>query len=251
VKADIEQQLQRVLSDSATAAVPDSLPVPPRADPATAPSSLSTARKWFVPVAAAVVLCLGIVVTVTLAQNGSHDAPGLGGSIPTVTPRPSDVSGPIHWKAADGCPKSVDLAQVRGGVVNQGSGLSKQLLPTAASPNGVLICSYASNNESTPITNSQLVASTSLESTKASELGSVIRDISLVDHSDGAKCPAYSAGIFMVLIFSYESRPDIDLLYRNTGCESLSNGVSIAYETGNPSFYDGFKSAFERVAGAR
>jgi hypothetical protein len=116
-----------------------------------------------------------------------------------------------------------------------------------AGPSAGLICQYGRGFGS--LSNSaDLVLSTSLDRAQAQQLAAVIRQIALAPPSGTFSCPASSVGYVTVIGFSYPGRADVGLWYTTSGCETLDNGRIGAFEDGNPSFYQGYETAIDRLS---
>jgi hypothetical protein len=137
-----------------------------------------------------------------------------------LDPRPirDSGSGPrLRVTVAGGCP-SIDKSVA--GVSNPGPGLDDALLP-AGSPIAGLICEYGGLN-STP--RFGLAKQVDLDSMGAVRIASQARALP-VDHTDAGvhSCPM-DDGSFDVIALRYAGRPDVDLGYHSTGCETVANG---------------------------
>lgn len=90
--------------------------------------------------------------------------------------------------------------------------------------------------------------STSLDRSQAQQLASVIREIDLARPSGTFSCPAGFFGAVTVIGLSYPGRADVGLWYSTSGCRTLDNGRIGAFEDGNPSSYQGFETAIDRLS---
>jgi hypothetical protein len=61
-------------------------------------------------------------------------------------------------------------------------------------------------------------------------------------------CPAGDEGSATIIVFDYESAPDVNLWYADFGCQTLDNGTIGAFEPGNPAFYQKFKPLVDQLA---
>jgi hypothetical protein len=125
-----------------------------------------------------------------------------------------------------GCPSSdQDSFDVR----NPGAGLSNHLVP-AATPDHVLVCRYSGFDAKTPFT---LTDSHSASGYPARTLATAARRISLAHLVDVfTNCPM-DDGSATVVDFSYANRPDVDLWYAQTGCQSIRNGHTVGGDAPN------------------
>jgi hypothetical protein len=54
------------------------------------------------------------------------------------------------------------------------------------------------------------------------------------------------SGTITVIAFDYGGHT-VDLWQNTSGCQTLDNGDLYAFEIGNPSFYDVYAKAFDRI----
>jgi hypothetical protein len=189
---------------------------------------------WAGVLLALVAAGVGAFVAV-MAIGGSTGAGGTGTWFKPSSPK-LDIS------VAAGCPGS-DAGYAD--VVNTFPG--PPLVP--ADPSAGLICRYGPgvglgvNGSGRGL----LVSSTRLGEAQAQQLAGVIRQIDLTAPSGTFSCPA-DVGEVALVGFSYPDRADAGLWYRTTGCQTLDNGRIGAFEDGNPSFYEAFESAIDRLS---
>ena len=167
----------------------------------------------------------------------------------TTAPAPDTTTGPrIHITAAQGCPTSIkDVADV----ANPPRDVATRLLPRE-SPSGALICRYSRGRPDLSgliglVGQGPPAGRTTLGVGDAAQLARAIDRIRLGWAGPSiANCPNDQA-LTDVLVFTYQGRPDIDLWYHAGGCQFLDNGFIEATEIANPSFYNGFLMAMNRV----
>jgi hypothetical protein len=129
--------------------------------------------------------------------------------------------------------------------------LRSEMLPPG-DPIGGLICRYGSSLAAQ--TDAQGVPSgprsLALSAAQAGRLAQAIRAVRLgaPGGNVAAGCPD-DVGLIDVLVFGYPGRPDADLWYHASGCESLDNGYVGAVEGANPSFYNGFMPVMSGITG--
>jgi hypothetical protein len=87
-----------------------------------------------------------------------------------------------------------------------------------------------------------------LDNAKAAALADVINRIDLKPPVGAHGCPMDN-GLTNIVVFSYRSSPDVDLWWHASGCQGLDNSYDGAGETANPTFYDGFMGAMQRLRG--
>ena len=136
-----------------------------------------------------------------------------------------------------GCPHAI--AGDRG--VRNSPNVPRQHLLPSTDPTAALICYYGSEFDG-----SMLVGRQNLDGVQSSGLAKVINRIDLKSSSGVTSCPSDS-GLTDIFVFSYRSVGDVDLWMHASGCEGLYNGYVHGGEGGNPSFYDGFMGAMQRL----
>ena len=134
----------------------------------------------------------------------------------------------LRVTVARGCPAS------RGntvGVTNEDPQLAKSLLP-AGRPTGAVVCRYLGANDKPPF---GLGSTRTLEQTAAKRLADAARAIDLSHVVGGTTSCPMDDGSVTVIAFAYPGRPDVDLWFARTGCQSLSNGsiLTAAGDFGN------------------
>lgn len=149
----------------------------------------------------------------------------------------------ISVTVTQGCP-----ASVRGfRDVHNDSVSSQMLMPQT--PQGALICRYGPRpfltgpSEVGP----GLYRTTVLGRSSAIHLANVISAINDVLPPTNPHCPA-AFGSVTIIAFHYSSKPDVDLWYSDTGCQTLDNGTIGAWETGNASFFNGFIPVIDQLS---
>jgi len=135
---------------------------------------------------------------------------------------------------AAGCPATVAGYQ---DVVNTFAG--PPLVP--ASPRAGLVCRYGGLPQP-----GMLRRQTRLGTTQAAALAKTIRALSLATPRE-MWCPL-ADGTVAVIALVYRDRPDVDLWYNASGCQSLDNGRIGAFEGNNPSFYTGFEQTINQLS---
>lgn len=171
---------------------------------------------------------LAVVAVVSLAgAGGLYElvAPAAATSIWYVSRAPK-----IALDVAAGCPKSVTAYR---DVVNTFPG--PPLVP--AGPTSGLICRYEPSLLASGA--GALARQTRLRAAQAGRLAAALRKLDLAPPAGVTPCPA-DFGAVALIGFAYPERPDVGLWYHASGCQSIDNGRTGAFETGNPSFYNGF-----------
>jgi hypothetical protein len=133
----------------------------------------------------------------------------------------------IRVTLTGGCPKSIEGYV---DVSNPQEDLTKRMLPSD-DPTTAIICRYPDTSPA---------QRTDLSRSQARSLARVINSIRL--SSPGSvvvNCPL-DRQTTTVMVFGYRGRPDVDLWYHPSGCESLANGYVWTWEVGNPHFYEDF-----------
>ena len=74
-----------------------------------------------------------------------------------------------------------------------------------------------------------------------------VRALSLKKPTEVFHCPA-DFGTIAVIGVSYPGRSDVGLWYAASGCQSLDNGRIGSFQGGNPSFYNGFENAIDKLS---
>jgi hypothetical protein len=213
------------------------LPVTPVVEPGARPSRLTRMR---LSATATSVLALGLVGCAalvgcassnTLATSGSNPASssaiaGGGPAVPRspllVTPPPatspptSPAAEHLRLTVAGGC-SARDSGDT--GVTNSGADLATSLLP-AGTPTAGLICRYAGLNGHQFL----LTSSQELDAADAAKLAAAVGHVQ-TGQPGGApmNCPM-ADGSASVLALTYPGRPDVDLWWATTGCQTVSNG---------------------------
>jgi hypothetical protein len=93
-------------------------------------------------------------------------------------------------------------------------------LPSGA-PTSALICEYGGGN---PPDVFGLFDHVVVSATAAERIADQVKRLPL-GHTDGdvTSCPAETGGL-AVIAFQYAGRPDVDLAWAQTGCETVANG---------------------------
>jgi hypothetical protein len=138
-----------------------------------------------------------------------------------------------------GCPESI-AGYVD--VTNPDPALRSQML-LRDQPTAGLLCRYEQGSSQGGVRPGPI----RLGAVEAGRLARSVNAIRLGSSGDGStSCPA-DIGLEDIIVFSYAAHPDVDLWYHSSGCRGLDNGYVSAAEGGNPSFYEGFMSAFAAV----
>lgn len=118
-------------------------------------------------------------------------------------------------------------------------------------PTAGLICRYAppSSFEQTSEVRGSLYAQLRLTRAQAVQLAGVIDAMSTAVPPN-AHCPAeiLSASI---IAFAYANAPDVDLWFKDSGCQTLDNGRMSASAIANPAFDGPFESLIAKWAPAQ
>jgi hypothetical protein len=143
-----------------------------------------------------------------------------------------------------GCPASLGAAR---DVRNVGAWRFSELVPK--SPTDGLICRYAASASSPPATvvHPALYRQVRLTAAQASGLAGAIDRVSTAAPKGAYSCPA-GWNTATVIAFSYRGRPDADLWYYDSGCQTLDNGWIGAFQGGNQNFYLRFVPLIDRLA---
>jgi hypothetical protein len=163
----------------------------------------------------------------------------------TVSPPTTTTTTPpaVRVVVRSGCPEQIGRDQ---DVENPSSALGQTLLPSAQ-PTGALWCSYDALRRPTALPTERRLT--------ASEAVSPARVINRLDlHTQlpanaVTTCPP-DKGTADILVFSYDGKPDADLWWHSSGCQSIDNGTRRSFEGGNPSFYSGFMDAMQQLRAA-
>lgn len=195
----------------------------------SSPSSLRR-RGWagFRPFLLGVV-ALGVVLALTVVVIRSVNGP------PRV-----QVKHPMPGVAvAAGCPDWGSNG-LYDGVGNARGGMDDRLLP-GDQPTAGLVCQYTRQT-------SRLILSKQvpLSAAEAGTLATAIAQVDLVSGTGRTGCPM-DDGSTALLLFHYESGPDVALDYHSAGCRSLDNGTISTSMAANPSFQH-FQNALGAVA---
>jgi hypothetical protein len=144
----------------------------------------------------------------------------------------------LRVDVAAGCPASVAAYH---DVVNTFPG--PPLVP--AGPKAGLVCRYGpSTTKPGP---ARLERVTRLDQAQANALDSAVRRLSLAPPTGTMNCPA-DFGVIAIIGLSFPGRTDVGLWYNASGCQTLDNGRIGSFAGGNPSFYNGFLSAIDRLS---
>jgi hypothetical protein len=159
----------------------------------------------------------------------------------------SGVSSPIRLLASHPCPASLGATD---GVSNPGIG--DELV--SPNPTSGLICRYAPPSPFGPsppdLDPGSLYAQVWLTQSRAVHLAAVIGTISTATPTGVTACSADFDSTSLI-VFGYRSAPDIDLWFKDTGCQTLDNGRVKAFEPGNPNFYGPFATLIQQWAPSR
>lgn len=139
----------------------------------------------------------------------------------------------VRVSVAGGCPSTLKHYQ---DVVNTFAG--PPLVP--AGPQAGLVCWY-------PRAGAKLAKTTHLSRAKAAELATAVRKLSLKPPTETFHCPADFGSVGLIGL-SYAGRSDVGLWYSYSGCQTLDNGRIGSFQGGNPSFYNGFQTAIDKVS---
>jgi hypothetical protein len=187
-------------------------------------------------------------------SDGSPTSPSGSGTStgrahPSVLPAPA-FSAPagqrLRVTVVQGCPATMPWAVTD--VSNRADpALTKALAPTGATTG--LICRYAADNQTrfspganadvdspapTPAPN--LRASATLTQAQAASLSALVAATSLAPVVGTYSCPMDEPGHDALIVFGYPSGPDVDLWYRDTGCQGIDNGYVSGFQGGSESF---------------
>jgi hypothetical protein len=155
----------------------------------------------------------------------------------------SAASAPIRVMASESCPSALGLAN---GVSNSYAGT--QLV--APSPTSGLICRYTPPYPFGVQPNTDpaaLYRQVELTQSQAVRLAGVIDSISTEVPTGTVNCPDDDEST-TVIALAYSDTPDIDLWYKDSGCQTLDNGRLRVYEVGNSMFYGAFDALIDAWA---
>lgn len=149
------------------------------------------------------------------------------------TPRTPTISVQVDV----GCPPRVTKAR---DVVNADP-VDRTLVPTGILPNAAVACIYS--GQLNPSTNHLAII---LDSAGAARTAASLQHVSLKRPTGTVNCPGDS-GAFAILAFSYPHRPDVDLWWDTTGCQTIDNGRIGASQIASDGF-GRFQETFDRAA---
>jgi len=158
----------------------------------------------------------------------------------------SGVSSPTRLLASHPCPVSLGAAD---GVMNPGIG--DELV--SPGPTSGLICRYAPPtpvNTDFDLDPGSLYSQVWLTRSQALRLAAVIASLSTAVPTGVFHCPADFDSTTLI-VFAYADAPDIDLWFKDTGCQTLDNGKVKVFEAGNPTFFGPFDSLIQKWAPSR
>jgi hypothetical protein len=155
------------------------------------------------------------------------------------------ASSPIRVVVTRWCPKQIGVAK---GVSNPHVG--DELVPP--NPIAGLICRYSppSPFDQSGEVSGSLYAQVKLTGVQAVHLTGVIDSISTAVPPDGAHCPAESLSA-SIIAFAYANAPDVDLWFKDSGCQTLDNGTLEASQIANPIFDGPFEALISEWAPGR
>jgi hypothetical protein len=218
-------------------------------------------RRWHMHrshvVTATVVLGVAGLVACASARiattNGSLASPTPSGTPrgahPSPLPEPAFSASPgqhLRVTVAQGCPATMPWA-VSDVENSTDSALTKALAPTGATSG--LICRYASDNEIhfppgadtevatlPPLPVPNLRASAPLTESQAASLSTLAAEANIAPFVGSYLCPADEAGHLALIVLGYPTRPDVDLWYNDSSCQSIDNGSVLAFQLASESF---------------
>lgn len=173
------------------------------------------------------------------------------GSLVSASGLPNGTGERIRVTVEQGCPPTMPLA------VTDVDNPPHHVLAEPDADAG-LVCRYATDNAlhfspgaSTdvaapappPVPN--LRGSATLSAVQAASLAAVIAATRIGLPSGAASCPDDEAGHNTLIVLGYPGKPDLDLWYHDTGCQTVDNGPVVASERGSDSF-----TRFEEAVGA-
>jgi hypothetical protein len=211
---------------------------------------------------AGLVACASTRIATT--TNGSLASPtpsgtAWGGGYTSPLPNPAFSAPPgqhVRVGIAQGCPATMPWAVTD--VQNPADpALTKALAPTGATSG--LICRYATDNvmyfspgantevdTPAPMPVPNLRASAVLTSSQATSLSAFVAATSIAAVIGTYACPEQDPGHEVLIVLGYPTRVDIDLWYRDTGCQDVDNGYESGFQGGSESFGN-FEDAVDGV----
>jgi hypothetical protein len=225
---------------------------------------MKTDRDWkcWVVVAAAVACAVGCGNaaggrTATAGPGASSLPPGPSVR-PSSTPGRPPVTGRIRVALAHGCPPRVTAYS---GVDNPDPLLGRRMVPPGR-PSAGLVCFYPPLT-SAPAAGGSMAAgpsespgtpaprSLALPARAAARLARALDAVRTgpPGGKEISACPD-DRGVTDIIVLAYPGRPDTDIWYHASGCQSFSNGKLSAYEIGNAAFYWEFLPAFAAITAA-
>jgi hypothetical protein len=144
-----------------------------------------------------------------------------------ATPRPPAV----RVTVASGCPATITGYRD----VNNPVGARGPLLLPSGTPTGAVICTYAA----ALVGDGALTQSRALDAADATSLADALNRVAIVPDIGAHGC-TNDTGSVSILAFSYAGRPDADVWWHASGCQSLDNGYVVTAAIANPSFYNDF-----------
>lgn len=183
-----------------------------------------------------------VVTSPSAPTTTSTVAPG---TTPTTVGSPSgpwalSASPKLTLTVTGGCPPSVAGYQ---DVTNTYPG--PPLVPDH--PTAGLVCRYHPKLGVPSSDAGRLARRTELDGAEAQRLATVVRSLDLRPPRGAFSCPADDGGVVLIA-FSYPSRPDVDLWYAASACQTLDNGRIGAFGASNPSFYRTFEGVINRLS---
>jgi hypothetical protein len=155
----------------------------------------------------------------------------------------SAASAPIRVMASESCPSVLGPAD---GVSNRYAGT--QLV--APNPTSGLICRYTPPSPFGVQPNlhpAVLYRQATLTKSQAVRLAGVVDRIGTEVPTGPVNCPDDDEST-TVIAFAYSDAPDIDLWFKDSGCQTLDNGRLRVYEVGNSMFYGAFDALIDAWA---
>ena len=181
----------------------------------------------------------GYVVRCVRAGSASAPPSGAPTSAASSSVTTSSAGDRVAVTVAGGCPAGLGGAA---DVANDPAGLRDRLLPSGAVADVGLVCAYRGTEA--PATGHP-TGRARLGTGAAVHLAAVIGRVSLTRPTGTYSCPAQFAGTDTVLAFHYRSGRTVDLWYLTSGCRTLDNGYTTAYQVAGGSF-----AAFEAALAA-
>ena len=155
-------------------------------------------------------------------------------------PRPLTTLFPVRLTIQGGCPRSI--ARIDGVVNPDRRSLERILAPGGSSV--ALVCEYTPLNVSAEERPGTLRKAVQL---RGSQLVSLIGTMNSIPHvatprNARVHCSEEIGANDVIVLGGYKGRSDVDLLFHRSGCQNVTNGYIIRWESDGPAF-----AVFERV----